>query len=142
MEQKGIDMEKILWDESFSVGVQVLDAQHKQIITIINSLLEMNEAQSGSEIISETLTKLNQYASEHFNKEEQDMLEYGYPEYSVQKKQHQEFKRKIVDFCMGAMVHKANVPMEMFTYLKSWWTNHILQEDMRYKKYFNEKGLR
>ena len=135
-------MEKILWGEGFSVGVQVLDAQHKQIITIINTLLEMNDTQSGSEIVSETLTKMNQYAAEHFNKEEQYMLDYGYPEYSLQKKQHQEFKRKIVDFCMGAMVHKTNVPGEMFTYLKSWWTNHILQEDMKYKMFFNEKGLK
>jgi len=79
---------------------------------------------------------------DHFEREEQYMLEYGYPEYSIQKKQHQEFKRKTVDFCMETMAHKVTVPTEIFSYLKLWWTNHILQEDMKYKKFFNEKGLK
>ena len=134
-------MEKIAWDESFSVGVRVLDAQHKQIVIMVNTLIEMNEAKVDSEIISDTLTKMTKYAIDHFEREEQYMLEYSYPEYSIQKKQHQEFKRKTVDFCMETMAHKVTVPTEIFSYLKLWWTNHILQEDMKYKKYFNERGL-
>ena len=58
-------MEKIAWDESFSVGVRVLDAQHKQIVIMVNTLIEMNEAKVNSEIISDTLTKMTKYASDH-----------------------------------------------------------------------------
>lgn len=134
-------MEKILWDEGFSVGVRALDKQHQQIVAIVNTLIEMNNAEVASEIISDTLTKMTQYASDHFKAEEQYMLDYEYPEYSLQKKQHQEFKKKTVDFCVGTMVHKATVPEELFAYLKSWWTNHILQEDMKYKTFFNDRGL-
>ena len=134
-------MEKIIWGEDFSVGVRVLDAQHKQIVIMVNSLIEMSDTKVDSEIISDTLTKMTKYAIDHFEKEEQYMLDYGYPEYSSQKKQHQEFKIKTVGFCMETMAHKATVPTEIFTYLRSWWTNHILQEDMKYKKYFNERGL-
>ena len=135
-------MEKIIWGEDFSVGVRVLDEQHKQIVTMVNTLIEMSNAKIGSEIISDTLTKMTLYAINHFSKEEEYMLEYNYPEYSIQKKQHSEFKRKTVDFCMETMAHKETVPAEIFMYLKSWWTNHILKEDMKYKKYFNERGLR
>ena len=78
-------MEKIAWDEGFSVGVRVLDAQHKQIVIMVNTLIEMDEAKVDSEIISDTLTKMTKYASDHFEREEQYMLEYGYPEYSIQK---------------------------------------------------------
>lgn len=135
-------MEKILWDESFSVGVRDLDEQHKQIIIMVNTLIDMNDTKVDSEIISDTLTKMTRYATDHFNKEEHYMLEYGYPEYSLQKKQHQEFKRKTVDFCMETMIHNTTVPIAIFTYLKSWWTNHILKDDMKYKKFFNERGLK
>lgn len=135
-------MEKILWDEGFSVGVRDLDNQHKQIVMMVNTLIEMSDTKVNSEIISDTLTKMTQYAIDHFRTEEQYMLEYGYPEYSLQRKQHQEFKRKTVDFCMETLVHKTTIPTEIFTYLKSWWTNHILKEDMKYKKFFNERGLR
>ena len=109
---------------------------------MVNTLIEMNETEVDSEIISDTLTKMTQYASDHFKTEEQYMLDYDYPEYSSQKKQHQEFKKKTVDFCVGTMVHKATVPTEIFTYLKSWWTSHILQEDMKYKEFFNTRGLK
>lgn len=135
-------MEKITWDESFSVGVRDLDEQHKQIIIMVNTLIEMNDTKVDSEIISDTLTKMTQYATSHFNKEEQYMFEYGYPEYSFQRKQHQEFKKKTVNLCMETMVHNVTVPTEIFTYLRSWWTNHILKEDMKYKQFFNERGLR
>ena len=134
-------MEKIIWDESFSVGVRNLDAQHKQIVIMVNTLIEMSDTKVDSEIISDTLTKMTKYAIDHFEREEQYMLEYSYPEYSAQRKQHQEFKIKTVGFCMETMAHKVTVPTEIFTYLRSWWTNHILQEDMKYKKYFNERGL-
>src|SRR3989337_68690 len=80
-------MEKITWDESFSVGVRVLDAQHKQIVTMVNTLIEMNEAKVDSEIISDTLTKMTKYASDHFEREEQYMIAYDYPKNSNQKKQ-------------------------------------------------------
>ena len=70
-------MEKIMWDETFSVGVRDLDAQHKQIIILVNTLIEMSDAKVDSEIISDTLTKMTQYAIDHFKKEEQYMLEYG-----------------------------------------------------------------
>ena len=140
--KNGIDMEKIIWGESFSVGVRDLDAQHKQIVIMVNTLIEMSDRKVDSEIISDTLTKMTQYAIDHFKKEEQYMLDYGYPEYSSQRKQHQEFKRKTVDFCMETMAHKVTIPTEIFSYLRLWWTNHILQEDMKYKEFFNERGLR
>ena len=135
-------MEKIMWDESFSVGVRDLDAQHKQIVMLVNTLIEMSDTKVDSEIISDTLTKMTQYAIDHFKKEEQYMLEYGYPEYSAQRIQHQEFKKKTAGFSMETMLHKTTVPTEIFTYLKLWWTNHILQEDMKYKQYFNDRGLK
>jgi len=135
-------MEKITWDESFSVGVRDLDDQHKQIVMLVNTLIEMSDTKVDSEIISDTLTKMTQYASSHFQKEEQYMLEYGYPEYAVQKKQHQEFKKKTTDFCMGTMLHKTTVPTEIFSYLRSWWMNHILTDDMKYKQFFYDRGLR
>ena len=66
--KNGFDMEKIAWSESFSVGVRVLDAQYKQIVIMVNTLIEMNEAKVDSEIISDTLTKMTKYAIDHFER--------------------------------------------------------------------------
>jgi hemerythrin len=134
-------MEKIVWDDSFSVGVEEMDEQHKQIIKMVNRMIELKEDKVDSEIVSDTLTKMTEYAGKHFEKEEKYMLEYNYPYYSEQKEQHKEFKKRTATFCMDAMAYKTNVPIEILTYLKDWWINHILKIDMKYKSFFNEKGL-
>ncbi|MDZ7723510.1 MAG: hypothetical protein U5R06_12075 [candidate division KSB1 bacterium] len=38
-------MEEIIWNDSFSVGVQKLDEQHKKSIRILNKLIKMGNAE-------------------------------------------------------------------------------------------------
>lgn len=134
-------MEKIIWSESFSVGVIEIDYQHQRIIRLVNKLIEMEGATVDSETISDTLTKMTQYSKDHFEIEEKYMLEYGYPNYSEHKEHHKEFRKKTVAFCIDVMSYKTAIPIEVLTYLKEWWTNHILNTDMEYKSFFNKKGL-
>ncbi len=134
-------MEKIIWNEIFSVGVRKIDEQHKELIKMINKLIETKDTNVDSEMISDILTKMTKYADYHFQAEEQYMIEYDYPDYSTHKEQHIEFKKKTVAFCMDVMAYKETIPTEILSYLKSWLTNHILNSDMKYKSFFNEKGL-
>lgn len=135
-------MEKIKWDESFSVGVSEMDRQHRRIIDLINSLIEKQAIEVDSEIISDTLTRMLEYANEHFRREEQYMLESAYPDYSRQRGEHNEFRKKTAFFSIDIIRGKATIPKEILTYLKDWWTNHILESDMRYKDFFSERGVK
>ncbi len=135
-------MEKIVWDESFSVSVEEMDEQHRQIINMVNKLIDMKDVKVDSETISETLTKMTEYASKHFDKEEKYMIEYDYPYYSEQKEQHRQFRNRAANYCLDTMAYKTTIPMEILDYLKDWWINHILETDMKYKSFFNEKGLK
>ena len=134
-------MEKIIWSEQFSVGIYQIDEEHKKIIELINSLLSAKSVEVDSELISETLMKMTQYASKHFKTEENLMSEYGYPEFEEHKEQHKEYIKKTVFFSFGTMSYKQEIPMEVLEYLKSWWTNHILIADSRYRTFFNERGV-
>ena len=91
-------MEKIIWNERFSVGVRKIDEQHKELIKMINKLIETKDTKVDSETISDILTKMTKYADYHFQTEEQYMIEYDYPDYSSHKEQHIEFKKKTVAF--------------------------------------------
>lgn len=135
-------MEKIKWDDSFSVGVSEMDRQHKRIIDLINSLIEKQEMEVDSEIISDTLTRMLEYANEHFGREEQYMLESGYPDYSRQKEEHNEFRKRTAFFSVDTIKHKMTIPKEVLAYLKEWWVNHILNADMKYKAFFVERGVK
>jgi len=134
-------MEKIIWDEELSVGVRKLDEQHKELIRMINKLIEAKNTKVDSETISDTLTKMTKYTDYHFQTEEQYLIDYDYPEYSSQKKQHSEFKKKAVAFCMDTMAYKETIPAEILSYLKDWLTHHILKSDMKYKSFLNDKGV-
>ena len=135
-------MEKITWNENFSVGVREMDEQHKRLIGMINEVNEVGNTTVGSETIFDVLTKMTNYALSHFEDEEQYMIKYNYPDYSIHKDQHSKFKDQLIIFCKNTKTHKNSIPTEIFSYLKTWLTNHILKTDMAYKSFFNEKGLR
>ena len=135
-------MEKITWNENFSVGVREIDEQHKRLIGMINELNEVDNTTVGSETIFDVLTKMTNYALSHFEEEEQYMIKYNYPDYSIHKDQHSKFKDQLITFCKDTKAHKESIPTEIFSYLRTWLINHILETDMAYKSFFNEKGLR
>ena len=134
-------IELIKWTDEFSVGVARMDEQHRRLIRMINRLLQKPEATTQSESISDLLTEMTGYASEHFRAEEELMSEYGYPRLEDQRLQHKEFRRKTVDFCSATTIGASSVPNTMLTYLREWLVHHILREDMEYKSFFQDKGL-
>ena len=134
-------MEKINWDQNLSVGVAEIDRQHKQLVNILNQLLILDGISVDSETISDTLTKMTEYADYHFNSEEHYMQEYGYPEYETHRKEHIEFMRKTAQFSLATMEYEKTIPADMLEYLKTWLIEHILKSDMAYKPFFKQKGL-
>ena len=139
---RGSDMEKIVWNPSFSVGVARLDEQHKNIINMINLLRSRPEVDVRSETVSELLTRLTRYASDHFATEEQLLVEYGYPELTEHKEAHTAYRVKLVALCQDTMYHNASVPDELLRFLGDWWVNHILGADMRYSAFLTERGVK
>ncbi|MEA3350750.1 MAG: hypothetical protein U9Q82_09035 [Chloroflexota bacterium] len=59
-------MGPIIWDESFSGGVQKIDQQQKMLIAMINKLIEAQDASIRSETISDIVTRMTGYAQYHF----------------------------------------------------------------------------
>ena len=128
-------MEKIVWNEILSVGVRELDEDHKKLIKLINSLIEMEANSLSLEVISDTLNEMTRYAQEHFAFEEELLRKCNYPGYLSQQSQHKEFVKTTVKFCMDTMVYKESTPVEIVAFLKDWLIDHILLSDMQYKPF-------
>src|SRR5512142_402549 len=133
---------RLVWDERFSVGILALDEQHKELMAMINQLIDHEEADTGSEHIAEILDRMTRYAEYHFHTEEQLLTEYSYPENPSHEKEHTRFKTQIARFCMDAIHRNKDLRNEILFYLRNWLKNHILKSDMKYKSFFQEKGLR
>lgn len=134
-------MNKIEWSDKFSVGISLLDEQHKRLIDMINRLIEFHNITSLSESIIETLRSMTTYARTHFEDEEKIMIDYSYPDYTSHKKQHEEFKKQVASFYSSTPISVDALNTNVVEYLKSWLIYHILKEDMKYKRFYNEKGL-
>ena len=135
-------MDSIVWDASFSVGVDELDDQHKQLINMINQLKDIKNISVGSESISTTLAEMTKYMDYHFKAEEKYLIDSGYPDFLSHSKQHNEFMEKTMEFCQDTIDRKEDVPEKIHSYLMLWLTNHILKSDMKYKSHLSEQGFK
>ena len=135
-------MEKIIWKPEYSVRVEPLDRQHQRIISVINKLISQWRLFANSATIAEVLAELNSYVSEHFLLEEKLLEENNYPGLIGHSTRHTEYGERIADFCLKTVEKNKNVPEQLLSYLREWWIGHILIEDMKYKSFFEEKGIR
>jgi hemerythrin-like metal-binding protein len=131
----------IVWDQSFSVGVRKMDEQHREIIKMINYLIENSDRSADFEPVAEVLSRMTRYANYHFKAEERLMVEYGYSDEGAQEKEHTEFKKRTASFCFESMGRETTIATEVLAYLRDWWMSHILESDMKYKAFFAGKGL-
>lgn len=134
-------MEKITWSEKYSVGVSELDNQHKKIIEVINELHTNRDLTSQSDNLHNILGRIIIYAQNHLDYEEKLLRENGYPDFEDHLEKHREYKLKVSDFAVDILEYKEDLPTELLDYLNQWWVDHILKEDMKYKSFFEEKGI-
>jgi hemerythrin len=131
-------MEKIIWNNSYSVGNEKIDYQHKQIIKMINTLLDdYIHLDASSDQLHDLLNSMTTYFRNHFNEEEKFLEEIGYPEIEKHKKLHFHYIDKTVDFNFDVMAKKDNISNDMMKFLIHWWENHILIEDMKFKEFLS-----
>jgi len=135
-------MNKIEWSEEYSVGVENLDSQHKKIIDYINILVEIRNISVASEAYHDILKLLMDYAKEHLDYEEKLLKENGYHGYENHSEFHSNYLERVTLLSMDAVEHIESSKDELLNYLTSWWKEHILVEDMKFKPFFEEKGIK
>ena len=135
-------MEHIIWNDSFSVGVTEIDNQHARLVKMINRLIDEQKQLTDQTTIAELLTQMTDYAGEHFRSEEFLMAEYGYENLTAHVRIHGEFLARTMEFMSASSNVGPNLLSKaLLEYLKSWLVNHILEEDMKYKTFFQAKGV-
>ena len=134
-------MAYIVWDDSYSVGVKEIDNQHKKLVDLINQLHEAMKAGQGSKEAPVILKGLVDYTNFHFKYEEKLMKDNAYPGLLNQEKQHKNFVDKINGFQTDMATSKLTIGVKINEFLKDWLINHISDEDKKYSKFFNDKGI-
>ncbi len=119
-----------IWDSSLDLGIDVIDGQHRRIVTYINEL-EIANRNSDNDKVTEVIIGLVDYTITHFAFEESLMEKAGYPILDAHKKVHQAFIDRINEYRIQHQQGK-QVTMQLMYELKTWLINHIKQEDKDY----------
>ena len=132
----------IEWDEKYSVGVSVIDEEHKRFIDIINRATYIKKYHDSTQGMSEILSEMNVYAKEHFKTEEAYMLDFKYFDYKSHKDEHNNFSNIISSYINKLMYGEIKTIDEILEYLKQWLYDHIQVTDKEYTDCFNKNGLK
>ena len=126
----------IKWQESYSVGVYLLDEQHKELFGFCNDLEEiLRDGDVSKEFLEDGLKFLEKYVKAHFGQEETCMHQYACPVYKKNKLAHQQFIKAYVNF--EKKIHEEADGMrtlrQLHTFLEKWLLEHICKIDTHLK---------
>jgi hemerythrin-like metal-binding protein len=132
----------IEWDNSYSVGIQSFDGQHKKIFGMINALHAAMVEKKTREAMGKTLEELVEYTRTHFADEEVLMEKHKFPEYGQHKRAHDELIVQVNDLYHRFRLGEPVISVELFGFLMNWLKNHIQGVDKKYTAFLNAKGVR
>ncbi len=121
------------WDKKFNLGIAIIDEQHRGVVTTINSLHFAIQNHFINNSFSALVQMMNDYTRIHFEVEEAFLESIDY----TQTKQHRELHAGLLEelTLTGRESLLNHNPREFLSFLKGWWTNHILTEDLIYRDY-------
>ncbi len=132
----------IEWNEKYSVGISMIDEEHKKFIDIINKAIVTKEHNDNPEEIREVLHEMIKYALNHFATEEINMIKFNFPEYQSHRNEHLDFTDKTIAIINKVIKGDKIAANQILEYLKQWLVNHIQGTDKKYISCFIKNGLK
>lgn len=123
--------EWVPWDDSLSVGIDVIDEHHRYLFDLINDLYQVVVRKRGAREVARLIKALDAYAKVHFRAEEQMMNHYAYQGLDRQLHQHHAFEEKIAEFYEELHANPLVAQFDVLAYLRDWLIHHIRVEDAR-----------
>ena len=131
----------IEWDDKFSVGISIIDEEHKKLIGITNMAIVAKKQNYNSEKTKEVLNEMVEHTYKQFSIKEADMLKFNLPKYLF-------YRDELLDFLDSTIASYKDLTMdnyqlinETLEFLKNWFVNHILETDKKYINCSNENSL-
>ena len=127
---------KVEWDNSYSVGNEEIDCEHKVFIKIIARFVEMTK-EKNSYKFKRNVDELIKYSEFHFVSEENRMYDSDYPDLLNHKKEHENLLASLKHMEMKLYIDKATVD-EFVPFLVTWFLDHTVKTDLKMANYLNK----
>ena len=130
------------WQNEYSVGVKELDDQHQQLLTIINTLLKEQHETYNADTLTESISSIIHHAYIHFATEERYLVQGNYPSIRQHVLEHVDFIMKTLELSLKVKEGATDSRLELLSYLKGWYSSHVLGLDRLYIPYISAEKLK
>ena len=119
------------WNDSYLLGIPMIDNQHKNFFVILDNLETLNQKQEKSEMHS-LINELQNYVIYHFKTEEDLMVKSQSPNIDLHIMEHELFRKKVEEFHHSYYNNNAELLNEMISFMRKWLIIHISGADAEY----------
>ena len=124
----------IEWNEKLSVGNDQIDSDHKHLIKLINAY-ELAVSTNNIKILGHAFASLEDYANEHFGREEKIMEAVHYPNRRPHRDAHKQLLKSVQEK-HKEIEDSADIDVDgLSKFLRTWLIDHVIKEDMQIKPY-------
>lgn len=132
---------KIEWNDTYLLGIQEIDLQHKKLLSVAN---ELYDTASGTEesyklTMAKVLKSLTDYTVYHFSAEEAFMARYGYTGVSAHKVAHDGFIGEVENQIRKLPNGTKEDGLRFYSYIANWVLNHIAKADRVWASFVKPK---
>jgi len=120
------------WNDTFSVGIQEIDDQHKTLFDLINRLFQAALERKDHAVSLEILDALIDYTKIHFALEERLLESAEYPDLPQHQLEHRKFEQELSAMAQKFLAEEKTITFELINFLKHWLKEHIMETDMAY----------
>ncbi|MBI5816124.1 MAG: hemerythrin family protein [Nitrospinae bacterium] len=125
------NVQYVIWNDSYSVGVAAIDSQHQQVLKILNTLHSSSIGDGCAKDLENCMLKLWIFTVTHFQYEETLLRLLHYEKIGEHVKLHEWMKRETRRHLDDVKSGKGDF-LETLHFVKEWWIKHINEEDRQY----------
>jgi hemerythrin len=130
-------MTLFVWQDIYSVGVDKIDAQHRNLFEIANRFHDACVAQAARSRLIQIFNELVTYTASHFADEENMLRAMNCPDYERHKENHTKLVGLVLNYKSQMERGEPEVETRAMEFIKTWLNGHILGMDRNYRPCVN-----
>jgi hemerythrin len=131
--------EMLIWRETWELGIEAIDADHREVAGLVNRLIAGTRVPDHPDC-QDALAELIGGLKRHFEVEERFLERIDYPHLYDHQREHTIQMAEFVDMQRDlAHRHARCLDRETVQGIKAWFFNHIIAEDRQYAEFYRRK---
>lgn len=123
------------WARDLVIDDGPIDADHRQLVDLVNRLHDATSQGQGQDIVGEILTALVDYTREHLQREEALMAQHGFANLEDHKVWHRAFVDQLTTLETRYQGGSIAVAALLSSVLRDWLSLHIRRSDKELREY-------